>query len=102
MGLKETLNDLWEVGIQDDYLALLYELNKKIDISVKTPVGETERKSVNEIVAQGGIFGGIKCSNVIDTIGRECLRTGENVYCPNFSTLAKKVWTVLSTDDIYI
>ena len=79
LGLKQTLNDLWDVGIQNDHLALLYELNKEISIAVKSPCGSSERKTVTEIVAQGGIFGGIKCSNVIDTVGRECLKTGENV-----------------------
>ena len=68
LGLKQTLNDLWDVGIQNDHLALLYELNKEISIAVKSPCGSSERKTVTEIVAQGGIFGGIKGSNVIDTV----------------------------------
>ena len=92
LGLKETLNDLWDVGIKDDNLALLYELNKQIEIAIKTPSGLSERKPVKEIVAQGGIFGALKCSNQIDTIGRECIKTGENVYvyknCVNIPPLA--------------
>merc|ERR1712105_71112 len=70
----------------------LYELNKRINILVKTAVGKTSRASVDEIVAQGGIFGGIKCSNLIDTIGKECLRTGQNNYlyknCVNIPPLS--------------
>ena len=47
---------------------------------------------MKEIVAQGGIFGGIKCSNLMETIGKECLKTGENIYvyknCVNIPPLA--------------
>ena len=80
LDLKEALNVFWDSGVQNEYFALLYELNKKIDILIKSSVGKTRREAVDEIIAQGGIFGGLQCSNLIDTIGKECLKTGENVY----------------------
>ena len=92
LNLREALNDFWEAGVQDDKFALLYELNKKLDILVKTTSFETKRESVEEVVAQGGVFGRLKCSNVIDTIGKDCMETGENIYvyknCVNIPPLS--------------
>ena len=39
-------NDIYEAGVQDDKLALLYEINKINKLAVKTPHGLTERKVV--------------------------------------------------------
>ena len=55
-------------------------MNKKCDISIKTPVGMTERKKIEEVVMQGGIFGGIQCSLQTDLVGKNSLETGENLY----------------------
>ena len=42
--LKECMNDLYTAGLDDDRFALLYNINSDVNISVKTPVGKTERK----------------------------------------------------------
>ena len=68
-------------GVQDDKFALLYELNKKLKILVKTSVGKTDREVVEEIVAQGGIFGGLKCSNLIDSIGKKFISLQKLCQC---------------------
>ena len=44
MWLEETLNDLYEAGVNDDQLAILYEANKTVDVAVKTHHGLTARK----------------------------------------------------------
>ena len=36
---------------------MIYELNKKTDIIINTPVGETKEITVTETVTQGTIFG---------------------------------------------
>jgi hypothetical protein len=50
MWLEETLNDLYEAGVQDDQLAILYEANKTVDVSVKTPHGLTKREAIQKII----------------------------------------------------
>ena len=80
MWLKETLNDMYNAGINNDCLALLYETNKKCHISVKTPVGLTNRREINEVVMQGGIFGGLQCALQTDLLGKDCLETGEGTF----------------------
>ena len=42
-------------------------------MSVKTPLGLTERKEINEVICQGDPWGPIQCSVQIDGIGRESL-----------------------------
>ena len=33
MWMEECVNDLWEAGIQDDHLALIYEVNKNVNVA---------------------------------------------------------------------
>ena len=37
MWLEETLNDMYEGGVTDNNLAILYEANKKVKVAVNTP-----------------------------------------------------------------
>ena len=60
---------MYDSGVKDDKLALLYNINTE----VKTPVGRTKRESIFNVITQGDVFGPILCSNQVDTIGRECL-----------------------------
>ena len=72
MWYQETMNDLWDVGVQDDKFALVGEMNRSCQIAVKTPVGITDRFTMEEIEMQGSVLGPIKCSIQIDTLGRDC------------------------------
>ena len=78
--LQECLNDLYDSGVNDDKLALLYKVNSNVKVAVKTPVGKTERKDIHDVITQGDIFGPILCSNLVDTFGRECLLKGKYTY----------------------
>ena len=49
-------------------------------VAVKTPVGQTDRINVSEIVMQGGTWGPLKCSNSLDKLGKLCETTGEHLY----------------------
>ena len=80
MDFKETMNDLFAAGIQNDDFALLCELNKTAKISIKTPVGLTDPTEFNEIIMQGGVWGPLECSIQMDKIGKECLDCGKYLY----------------------
>ena len=80
MWLEKTLNDIYEGGIRDDNLALLYEANKKVKVAIKTPHGLTERRDIEKIIMQGDVFGPIQCSLSVDTFGKECLREEKHLY----------------------
>ena len=80
MWLKSCLNDIYESGMKDDSLALLYNLNKNVNIAIRTPVGKTERKTIHNIVMQGDVFGSLLCSNQVDYFGKECLEQNKYIY----------------------
>ena len=55
--LEEGLSVIFDVGIQDDSLKILYEANKKINMSVKTEDGLTDRKEIFSSILQGDTWG---------------------------------------------
>ena len=64
--LKINLNALYEAGIQDDILALIYEANKENVISVKTPNGTTCTGTIHNKIMQGDVLGPLLSSNMVD------------------------------------
>ena len=68
MWYEETMNDLWDsLDIRDDKFSLISEINKEVDLFVKTPVGNTETFTLTKIEQQGTVLAPIKCSNQIYT-----------------------------------
>ena len=80
MWLKETMNDLFEAGVQDDQLGVLFEANKEINLAIKTPNGLTDRVKVEEIILQGDVFGPMQCSVTVDSFGKECILEDKHLY----------------------
>ena len=81
MWYEETMNDMWEsMTVRDDKFALISEMNRVVDLFVKTPVGDTEIFTMNKIEQQGTGLGPIKCSNQMDSISRECIRDNVGMY----------------------
>ena len=74
------MNDLWEAGINDDHLALIYKVNERVNVSVKTPFGFTERETIERVVMQGEVFGPLCCSVQVDTFGKECVQKEKYLY----------------------
>ena len=68
--LEEAISDIYDVGVDDDSLNLIYEANKEIQMAVRTPSGLTERQTVKNIVLQGDTWGSILASVQVDTIRR--------------------------------
>ena len=78
--LDECINDLYDAGIDDDKLALIYEANKVNNVAVKTPFGLSKRETVEKIVLQGEVFGPLQCSVQVDTFGKECVEENKFLY----------------------
>ena len=84
LDLKTSLIDLYEIlGSQE--AKLVYELNKKARITVKTPVGKTNPIEVEEITKQGTLYGPILCdinTDKVNSIGTKNISTiGPNIKC---------------------
>ena len=80
MWYEETMNDLWDAGVQDDKFALVAKMNQNCQIAVKPPLGITDTFILEKIEMQGTKFSNIKCSVQIDTLGKECYSSGEGLF----------------------
>ena len=81
--LKEAISDLFDVGVTDDTLALLYEANSEVFMAVKTQNGLTGRQSLRDIVLQGDTWGSLLASNQVDKIGKDCTDAGHGYLYKN-------------------
>ena len=80
MWLEEAMNDLFEAGLDDDKIAVIYEANKTNQVAINTPSGLTERKIISQIVLQGDVFGPLECTVQVDSFGKECLQQDKLLY----------------------
>ena len=68
--MQECINDLFETGFTNDKLPLLYLENRNAKIAVKTPHGISERKTINNVVMQGTVWGSLFCTTTMDKLGK--------------------------------
>ena len=72
MWFEDTHNDIYDVKVTDDKFALIAKLDETANVIVKTPCGPTEEFNLNRLIMQGSVFGPIKATTQIDTLGRDC------------------------------
>ena len=84
LDLKTSIIDLHEM-LGPHEAKLLYQLNKKANIVIQTPVGETDKIEVNEITKQGTLYGPILCdinTDKVNKVGTKNISTiGPNIKC---------------------
>ena len=81
MSYKETANDLFNAGVKNDHFVLMAKSNEKCQVAVRTPWGSvTDRVELNEIEMQGTVPAPLKCSIQMDTLGKECIESGECLF----------------------
>ena len=81
--LQDCMNDIWDClpeSQRDRKIALIYETNRNNLVAVNTPVGQTERVNMPQIVQQGGGWGPMQCSVTIDKLGRQCIQGRKYMY----------------------
>ena len=78
--LHECINDLWDLGIRNDKLALLYLENESAQIVVKTSSGTTEQITINNKIMQGTVWAGLMCTSTMDKLGKEVYDDPSLVY----------------------
>ena len=66
--LKDCLVELWRAGMREREVYMLYEMNKKSNIVIETPVGMTDSITMHEIVKQCTIYGPKLCSMATEKI----------------------------------
>ena len=76
INLEQALSDLYDCGVDDDNLGILYRANNEIDMAVNTPSGLSERQTIKNVVLQGETWGSIMASVQVDSIGKEIEQSG--------------------------
>ena len=76
MNLELAISDIYEAGLKNSNLRILYEANKKIHMAVNTPDGTTDRRTIENSVLQGDTFGSLLASVQVDSIGKKCAEAG--------------------------
>ena len=76
INLQEAVSDIFDYGLDDEELSLIYKANEKIYMAVKTQGGLTERKVIKNSVLQGDTFGSLLASVQVDTIARDVEKAG--------------------------
>ena len=71
---------MYEVTEVNDKLSFMYYENKESHVAINTPLGLTERCQIDNIEMQGSVLGPIKTAVQIDSLGKECMEKGENLY----------------------
>ena len=74
--LKQAISDIYEAGLQDNNLSLVYQANKEIFMAVNTAGGLTERQTITDCILQGDTWGSLLASVQVDSIGQECAQAG--------------------------
>ena len=57
INLEEAICEIYDAGVADDNLVLLYKANHRIDMAVKTPNRLSDRHTVNALLLQGDTWG---------------------------------------------
>ena len=55
--LEDCINSLWDMGVGNDILSVIYLMNMKARVTVKIPVGDTDAILLTNLVKQGTVLG---------------------------------------------
>ena len=55
--LKDCMNSLWDLDVKADILCLIYLMNIKATVTIKTPLGDTDPLFLSNFVKQGTVLG---------------------------------------------
>ena len=59
---------MYEAGMKNDKLALIYSSNTNANIAVKTSSGTTPRFNIQKIVMQGTVWAGLMCTTTMEKL----------------------------------
>ena len=77
---QECINTLYEYGLQNDKLVLLYEETRNAMIAKKTANGLAKRENLQNIIMHGSVFGSLICTTVMDKLAQIFYNDKQLVY----------------------
>ena len=78
--LHEVINSLYEAGLDNDKLPLLFLENRNAQVAVKTSGVLSTRANIHNIIMQGSVWGTICCVVLMDKLGKICYQNPELLY----------------------
>ena len=78
--LQECINDLYENGLQNDKLPLLFKENTNANIAVKSSSGMSNRRTIHNLVMQGTVWSSLLCTASIDQLGKLLYKSDKLLY----------------------
>ena len=69
--VEKTVVDLYENGVETNLLNLIHELSKSANIAIKTPIGTTDKETIEDIIMQGETLSSIACTSTMDRISKK-------------------------------
>ena len=78
--LHEVINCLYEAGLQNDKLPLLFLENVNAQVAVKSNGEISKRVNIKEIIMQGSVWGSICCVVLMDKLGKLAYKNPEMLF----------------------
>ena len=78
--LHEVINCLYDAGLNNDKLPLLFLENNNAKVAVKTNERISKRVSIQNLIMQGSIWGSLSCVVVMDKLGKLVYNKPELLY----------------------
>ena len=69
--LEDCINSLWDLGVKNDTLFLIYLMNTKASVTIKTPMGDTYPLILSNLVKQGTVLGPVLNNCSLDRFSKE-------------------------------
>jgi len=69
--LKDVMYDLGNNGATGKMYRIIYLLNNRTRIIIKTPYGNTEEYDIGELVRQGSVLGAVISANSLETVTKD-------------------------------
>ena len=79
--LQSCINGLFDAGLDNDQLNLLYIENKNASIAVKVNNKLSMRISVKDVIMQGSVWSSLKCTTSMDRLNKTALADEAFKYC---------------------
>ena len=75
--MHEYINDIFDAGLQNDKLSLLFKENEKSRVGIKTDGKVSKTLTIEDIVMQGPVWGFLCCTTSMDKIGQMAYKNNE-------------------------
>ena len=78
--VDECISDVYDAGLDNDKLVLLYLENQNARISIKNQERKSERMEINNIIMQGTVWGSLMCTATMDKLSQLVYSNNDLIY----------------------